>query len=96
MRSKTLTSEMLERLLHWLAPERERAAERYQTLQWRLILFFQQNNCHIPDELADETMDRVARRLAEGENVLADNYCFGVAKRVLQEYWRKRVREQEA
>jgi DNA-directed RNA polymerase specialized sigma24 family protein len=82
----------LDGLLDWLDSDRERAGERYEQIRWRLITIFAARNCAVPEELADETIDRVARRVADiaasytGDKAL---YFFGVANNVHHEYLKK-------
>jgi DNA-directed RNA polymerase specialized sigma24 family protein len=87
-----LTSGALDALLRYLDADRERAGERYETLRRGLVRFFECRGCTIPEELADETLDRVARKLLEGQRVHAESpgaYAHGFAKNVLHEWWRK-------
>ncbi len=91
--------EALDHLLRWLAPDEERAGERYEMCRRKLIQFFEHEGCSFPEELADQTLDRVARRLAEGEVILTENplvYCLGVARNVAREYWRSPERRKTA
>lgn len=57
----------------------------------RLALYFQRKRCLTPDDLADETLNRVTRRLEE-EGRITDGpparYCYIVAKFVLLEHLR--------
>lgn len=48
--------------------------------------------CPNPDDLADETIDRVAARLAGGELIRTDllRYVYGVARNVMLESWKKK------
>src|SRR2546430_9912870 len=49
-------------------------------------------SCAHPEDLADEVLDRVARRLNEGEQVERPiSYTLGVARRVLIETKRKEL-----
>jgi DNA-directed RNA polymerase specialized sigma24 family protein len=87
-----LNPEAFHTLLAALDPDRERAAERYEIIRRKLITFFENRGCLLAaEQLTDETFDRVARRLAEGATITArtpDSYCYGVARHVLQEYWK--------
>ncbi len=88
----SLTAESFETFLGWLSPSREDAGRKYEQLRKRLIKFFEWRGCHTPEALSDETVNRVAKRLAaagvEGrEGSFA--YCYGVARLVLLEYWRR-------
>lgn len=90
--TRTLEQAELDRLLVWLDSDRERAGERYEQIRWRLITIFAARNCTVPEELADETIDRVARRVADIEaNYKGDKalYFFGVANNVHHEYLKK-------
>jgi len=85
-------AEDFERVLEWLDPDRTVAGEKYESIRKRLIKIFQARGCHVAEELADETIDRVtmkARVLAQeyhGEPAL---YFYAVAKRVFLEFTRK-------
>jgi DNA-directed RNA polymerase specialized sigma24 family protein len=85
-----LTREGFELLLARLHPERERAGERYEVLRAKLLRFFEYRGCASSDQAADETVNRVARRLEGGEAIRAEDasaYFLGVARNVLREYW---------
>ena len=90
---RELTKEAFDRLLVWLDQDRDKAAEKYEEIRKRLIKVFESRGCAIPDRLADETIDRVARRIQEvagtyeGKPVL---YFYGVARLVHLEFLRKR------
>jgi hypothetical protein len=60
----------------------------------RLVLYFQRKRCVTPDDLADETLNRVTRRLEE-EGRITDappaRYCYIVARFVLLEHLRSRA-----
>ena len=62
--------EDFERLLTWLDSDPDRAGELYERIRWRLIAILASRACHIPEELADETIDRVAGRVAD----ICDSY----------------------
>ena len=81
-----------EALLNWLNPDRERAGEMYETIRQQLIKMFAWNRFHDPDDLADETIDRVMRRVREirlGYSGDPRLYFFGVAKNILHEARRR-------
>src|SRR5258708_38252920 len=62
----------------------------------RLVLYFDRKNCAAPDDLADETLNRVARRLAEEGAITSGapaHYCYIVARFVFLEHLRKQERE---
>jgi DNA-directed RNA polymerase specialized sigma24 family protein len=63
----------------------------------RLVKFFEWQNCISPEDQADKTIDIVARKIDEGEQIeKLVAYFFGVARFVFKEYLRKREREMRA
>jgi DNA-directed RNA polymerase specialized sigma24 family protein len=86
---KEVTREKFANFLAWLSPEGDSAGEEYERLRFRLSTFFSQRRCGFPDELADETINRVILKITEEniENKLA--YCYGVARNVYLESLRK-------
>lgn len=95
-RGWTLTPESFDRLLRLFDADRDRAADQYEAIRGRLIRIFEWRGCTSPESLADETMDRVSRRLEQGEQVRAADpavYFYGVARNVLKEYWTDRRKE---
>ncbi|HEV7507660.1 MAG TPA: hypothetical protein VGS07_22440 [Thermoanaerobaculia bacterium] len=94
-----LTRESFDLLLAQLHPDRERAGELYETIRRRLIRLFEWKGCAYPEDLADETINRVARKLAEGvELVSVDPYSYfcGVAHLRFKEVLRSAARERSA
>ena len=65
--SQKLTQFSLENLMSALDSERNRAGEKYQRLHRRLVKWFEARGTFVAEELADETLDRVARKLSEEE-----------------------------
>jgi DNA-directed RNA polymerase specialized sigma24 family protein len=85
-RAWALNSTSFEQLLAEFDADRNSAGTAYEQLRLRLIHFFEWHGCAFSEELADETFDRAARRLSEGEFVKSlPSYCFGVARRLLME-----------
>src|SRR5215472_9175796 len=87
-----LTEQSFRALLEFLDPDRHLAAERYQKIREKLVRFFEWKGCIPGEDYADETIDRVARRLEEGIDQRPENpYLFfhGVALNVVRERWRK-------
>ncbi|MGQ0703556.1 MAG: hypothetical protein ACT4PM_10535 [Gemmatimonadales bacterium] len=86
-----LTREAFEKLLDYLDGDRRRAAGKYETMRRKLVTFFRWRDCPACEELADRTIDRVARRIAEGADLYGKDpyvYFHGVALNVLREHWR--------
>jgi DNA-directed RNA polymerase specialized sigma24 family protein len=88
-KKSSLTKEAYDKLLHALSPDRDKAAEALLQIQLKLARYFEWRRVDAPEELADETVNRVARRISEGQQI--DNlpgYFYGVAKLVFFE-WEK-------
>lgn len=93
----SLTRRALERLLERLGKDPESAGHRYQALRSRLLDYFDWKGVQRADLAADETLDRVARRLEESEPIeRLEPYTYGVARLVLLEHLRMQLREQRA
>jgi DNA-directed RNA polymerase specialized sigma24 family protein len=93
----TLSEEAFEGLLASIDPNRDAAAERYLEIRRNLVRLFEWRGCSTPDEYADETMNRCARKIAEGNEIreLA-TYSIGVARMLLREMARASAREPRA
>ena len=90
----TLTPEAFDSLLQSLDPDRDQAGRLYENTRRKLLEFFEARGSHTPDEHADETFDRVSRKIVEGEKIDdLGKYCYGVARFVLKESFRKRSKE---
>lgn len=81
-----LEPEQWEALLSALGPERDAAGEKYEELRRRLINLFAWEQCDSPENLADEVLNRLARKVKEGVAIPhLDRYAFGIARIVIQE-----------
>src|SRR5215211_9543619 len=69
------------------------AGERFEFLRTKLVFYFEYRRCDDPEELAQETLDRLRQKKDEVKD--PTRYCFGVARNVLHEYWRKKQAERE-
>jgi RNA polymerase sigma factor (sigma-70 family) len=87
-----LSGDAFHRLLEWLDEGSDSGGQKYLEMRRRLFFFFDQKNCHAPDDLVDETFNRVARRLKE-EGAIKDatpaQYSYIVARFVFLEYLRR-------
>jgi len=86
-KEKEVTPEVFAVFLARLDPVPEIAGEKYEELRRQLIKFFEWRGSYIADRLADETLNRVMRKIDEGKeiekNVLA--LSLGIARFVLLE-----------
>ena len=82
-----LTQEALGKFLSSLDPDPGHAGEKYEVIRKALVSFFDWQGAMSPEDLTDETLNRVVRKIDEG-SLLHDipRYCHGVARLVLLEY----------
>lgn len=89
MKKIELTENNFENLLNWLDSDRNAAGRKYEMIRERLIKIFYGNGCFAAEEMADETIDRVSRKVEtlsaayQGEPSL---YFYAVAKKVFLEF----------
>jgi DNA-directed RNA polymerase specialized sigma24 family protein len=87
--------EEMQALLLWLGEDESTGARKYEAIRQKLILLFRWRGCHIPEELADETLKRTARAVLkpdfqfEGDQI---RYFGGVARYVFLEWLRNESR----
>ena len=82
------TPEVFHRLLEWLNERADSDGQKYLEMRQRLVAYFDRKNCLTPDDLADETLNRVARRLEEEGPIESESpakYCYTVARFVFME-----------
>ncbi|MEQ1641817.1 MAG: hypothetical protein ABL959_00060 [Pyrinomonadaceae bacterium] len=97
--SKTdgLTPKGFEDLLALFSPDRDEAGEKYEAARKGLERYFRFKGCSDTSTLADETMDRVAARLASvgkiETNLIA--LLLGFASNIVLEHRRDLVKERE-
>jgi DNA-directed RNA polymerase specialized sigma24 family protein len=93
-----MTKEEFAALLRLLGGSPVEAWDRYEEIRRKLTRLFEWRGCDIPEELVDETFDRVARRVAEDEELIKNKdpygYFCGVANLVHKEYLRTNARQQ--
>jgi DNA-directed RNA polymerase specialized sigma24 family protein len=87
-----LTQEGFDSLLAWLSPNRDDAGRKYEEIRLRLIKIFVRRGATVAEELADETINRVIRKLPEiVEDYTGDPavYFYGVANKIIHEHLKK-------
>ncbi len=92
----SLTEEAFKRLLAQFDPDAEVAAEKYELMRAEILKLFECRGCASPLDLADETINRVARRIAEGQQIPRESiraYFYGVARNLMREHLRNPERE---
>ena len=85
-KSQALTEAAFHILLDRLDAEQTRAGEKYERLHRKLVKFFTYEGAECPEDCADEAINRVARRLENGEDIHdLDRYALGVARLLFKE-----------
>jgi DNA-directed RNA polymerase specialized sigma24 family protein len=86
-KERELTPEAFTKLLAILDPDPETAGGKYEQLRRKLIKFFEWRGSFISDELADETLNRLARKIDEGVEIEKNVFALslGIARFVLLE-----------
>jgi DNA-directed RNA polymerase specialized sigma24 family protein len=95
-REGILTPLALSRLLEWLDDGVDSNGERYLEMHRRLVSYFDRRNRFAADELADETLRRIARTLEQTGVIVTKppaRYCYVVARFVLLEDIRRARRQ---
>jgi len=92
-----LNQEAFDKLLGAFDVDRETAGRKYLEIRNNLTRFFEWRGCSFPEDHADETINRMAKRVSEGEAILNHSgYAMGVARLLLLEIVKGRQREQSA
>jgi DNA-directed RNA polymerase specialized sigma24 family protein len=87
-----LSEKSLAGFMSVLDEDPERAGERYEILRRKLMKFFEWRGSTNADELADETINRLVRKIEEGEDIRdLFAYSSGMARLV----WLEVLKEQE-
>lgn len=69
----------------------------YQLIRIKLNRYFEWQSCCAAEELADETIDRVAKKITHGQQIEnLGGFFYGVARLVLKEFQRKEQKQQRA
>src|ERR1044071_8762138 len=93
----TLTQEAFDQLLVAFGGDRESGGQKYLEIRNNLTRFFEWRGCAFPEDHADETINRMAKRLAAGGQIANHSgYAIGVARMLLMEINKGRQREQAA
>jgi hypothetical protein len=86
---RPLSGTQFDALLRTLSPDRDEAGRQYEQLRRRLVSLFTYRGCSEPAELADQTLDRVANKIAALSPSIdacdTARFAFGVAWNVARE-----------
>ena len=87
-----LTTPGFSRLLEWLDDGFDSHGETYLEMRRRLVCYFDRRNRPTAEDLADETLDRIAETLQKDGAIAITppaKYCYTVARFVLLEDFRR-------
>lgn len=90
--SRLPTKEEFDQMLAWLDPDPSKSGQRYEDIRRRLINFFLNRQYSEAEDLADETINRVAQKpqdLRDGYEGEPMPYFHAVARNVAKEYARQ-------
>jgi RNA polymerase sigma factor (sigma-70 family) len=90
-KNSVITQVAFDEMLSWLDADREQAGKKYEKIRRRLIEIFASRGCPEAEDLADEAINRVVRKSQDvAERYVGDPayYFYGVAKKILLEYWK--------
>ncbi|HMS42466.1 MAG TPA: hypothetical protein PKE69_19705 [Pyrinomonadaceae bacterium] len=91
-----LSPAAFRRLLEWFDEGADSDGQKYLEMRGRLISYFDRKNCLLPEELADETLNRVARRLEEAGKIESETpakFCYITARFVFLESLRGKEKQ---
>jgi DNA-directed RNA polymerase specialized sigma24 family protein len=86
-----LTPTVFNTLLLQLDADRDIAGQKYERIRAKLLKFFECRGCTEPEDLTDETINRVAARIEAGTQLWCSDPCayfYGVARFVAREHQR--------
>ena len=94
----TLTQDAFDKLLLSLGSgDRESGSKKYLEIRSNLMRFFEWRGCAFPEDHADETINRMARKVADGQEIVNPaGYTMGIARLLLLEIFKSQQREQSA
>jgi RNA polymerase sigma factor (sigma-70 family) len=93
--TQTLTPESFRKFLQCLDADENEASEKYLQIQRNLVRFFENRGLNFADELADEVINRIVKKIESGETIENPaTYAVGIARFVVLEARRKNAKEQ--
>jgi DNA-directed RNA polymerase specialized sigma24 family protein len=88
-----LDKDSFDALLEWLDADRDKAGRRYEVIRGGLIRIFASQGLTDAEHYADETVDRVVKRLPDIRDGYVDDpakYFRGVARNIIREAHRRK------
>lgn len=94
MKQWTLSQTSFDQFLAVLDVDRDNAGRKYEELRKRIVKFFEWRACRFPDDLADEALDRVVKKISAGVEIEDHTkYAYGVARLVYLEAAKQQAKE---
>ncbi len=90
--------EDFDKLLEWLSSDREKAGAEYENIRAGLVRLFQVKGCADPQDLADETINRVAVKLSRldlSKNPKPIIIFHGFARNIFRETVSRTVKKED-
>jgi DNA-directed RNA polymerase specialized sigma24 family protein len=91
MSKEPISQDKFDKMLVWLDQNRDVAGQKYEHIRRSLIRIFSWNHCSTAEDLADEVVDVVVRRidwLVEFYEGVPDLYFYGVGRTLLKVHFR--------
>jgi RNA polymerase sigma factor (sigma-70 family) len=93
--TQTLTPESFRKFLQCLDADENEASEKYLQIQRNLVRFFENRGLNFADELADEVINRIVKKIEVGETIEnISTYAVGIARFIVLEARRENAKEQ--
>lgn len=89
-----MTEEEFERFLNWLDVDRELAAQIYEKLRRRLIVYFIKRQCAAAEDLSDKVLSAAMEHFLKQNTLLLGQplpYIFGIARNVYRQHLNKQI-----
>jgi DNA-directed RNA polymerase specialized sigma24 family protein len=92
-----VTQEAFDQFLACLELDREQAGLEYEKIRTKLVSFFECRDCRFAEDYADETINRVVRKIGEGESIREPRtYVYGVARMIILEIAKEQHKQRAA
>lgn len=89
--SQEFAKENFDKVLEWLSTDRDEAGARFENIRDGLIRYFRLKGCHDAETLADESMNRVIKRIDTLDlttGASKPSIFYGFARNVFREFIR--------
>lgn len=94
MKNRSMTEEEFKRFLNWLDADRELAAQTYEKLRRRLVVYFIKRQCAAAEDLSDQVLNAAMAHFLKQNALLLGQplpYIFGIARNVYRQHLNKQI-----